>query len=79
MKDEYEDKEIDDPYQLQRIMNLYKSLHSQVFVSEDNYIFNSDLVDEYLNLLVSNDRFNEAIEARQQFIAYLKKDNSVDH
>jgi len=62
--DEYEDKDLDDPRLMQRIMNLYKTLYGQVFQSEDNYIFNSDIVDEYMNLLMKFDQIAEAIKAR---------------
>ena len=62
-----------------RILNVYKSMYSQVFDSEDNYIFNSDVVDEYLNLLMKYTKFHEAIEARQMYIKYLKKTNAIDH
>lgn len=32
-----------------------------------------------MNLLVSNQKFHEAIEARKKFIDYLKKIKEVDH
>lgn len=64
---------------LTRISNLYKSLYHQVFATEDNFLFNQDLIDTYLNFLVGKDLFFEAIEARQTFIKYLVKQKTIDH
>lgn len=54
---DYQDKEKDDPHELARIFNLYKSLHSRVYDSDDIYTFNSAVVDEYLNLLMEHKRY----------------------
>ena len=58
---------------------LYKSLHKKVYESEDNFIFNSDIVDHYMNMLCKYDMFHEAIEARNDFIKHLVKEGTVDH
>ena len=42
-------------------------------------LFNSELVDDYLNLLVKNDRFLEAVEAKYRFIKHLKDEKEIDH
>ena len=58
---------------------MFKSIHTQVLEKEDYYIFNSDIVDEYMNVLMEYEMFHEAISARQRFIKYLKDQNENDH
>lgn len=41
-----------------------KSLHKKVYETEDNFIFNSELIDMYMNMLVKYDMFHDAIQAR---------------
>lgn len=80
--DEYEnklDQGYDDPDHLNRVVNLYKQLHIKVYETEDNYTFNSDIVDQYLNCLVKHNKLYDAIEARQRFIKYMVKTKTVDH
>jgi hypothetical protein len=50
-----------------------------VLEKEDYYIFNSDIVDEYMNVLMEYKMFHEAISARKRFIKYLKDQNENDH
>ena len=77
--DDYENQDLDDEQLIQRILNIYKGVYSQIFASEDNYIFNTDAIDEYLNLLMKFQKYDEAIESRNLFIQYLKKSGQVDH
>ena len=58
---------------------MYKSIYAQIFSNEDNYVFNSEFVDDYLNVLLKFDKVHEAIVARQSFIKYLKDTNQIDH
>lgn len=67
------------PNQLRKIINLYKSVYNQTFENEDNYLFNQEIVDEYVNFLMRHDKIYEAIEARNRFIQYLKEQKVVDH
>ena len=46
---------------------------------EDYYIFNTDIVDEYMNILMQYDMPHDAIQARYRFIKYLKDNNQNDH
>ena len=64
---------------MQRIRNLYKSLYNQVFANEDNYLFNQDLIDDYMNFIVNESEYFEAIEAKNKYIQYKRKSNEVDH
>lgn len=75
MMEEYENSDTNDKNKLLRIVNLYKSIYTQVLEKEDYYIFNSDIVDEYMNVLMQNDMHHDAIQARYRFIKYLKDDN----
>jgi len=80
--DQYEtnlDNGIQDKEQFTNLAQLYKSLHQKVYESEDNFIFNSDMVDLYMNMLCKYDMFHEAIEARNTFIKYLVKEGTIDH
>lgn len=61
----YRNQDKDDENELKRILNLYKSLHLHVFDSDDIYTFNSGIVDEYLNLVMEQHLFQDALEARQ--------------
>ena len=79
MAEDYEKADVDDPGKLQRIINMYKSIYSQIFENEDYYVFNQDVIDDYMNLLLTNDLFFEAIEARKVFINYLIKSKTIDH
>lgn len=38
-------------------------------------LFNVDLVDDYMNMLMQYEKYHEAILAKQRFIKYLKDDN----
>lgn len=67
----YQNQDKDDENELKRILNLYKSLHQHVYDSDDIYTFNSGIVDEYLNLVMEQHLFQDALEARQQFVKYL--------
>lgn len=70
---------MEDPQTLQNLAQLYKSLHKKVYETEDNYVFNSDLIDHYMNMLVKYKMYHDAIEARKQFVKYLIKSGTLDH
>ena len=74
LEDGYNDKE-----SFQSLTQLFKALHDKVYQTEDNYVFNSDLIDMYMNMLVKYNMLHEAIQARMQFIRYLHKNGTVDH
>ena len=42
-------------------------------------LFNVDLVDDYMNMLMQYNKFHEAIKAKQRFIKYLIDNNEIDH
>ena len=63
---------MDDQVKLKRIMGLYGSIYNQILANQDYFIFNTDVVDEYLNMLIKNDMIYEGIEARRSFIKMLK-------
>ena len=67
------DNGVQDKELFQNLTQLFKSLHKKVYETEDNFIFNSDLVDMYVNMLVKYEMFHDAIQARQDFIKYLHK------
>jgi len=50
-----------------------------VFDNSDNFIFNSDLVDEYINFLTSHDLLFDTIEAKRRFVTHLKSEGTIDH
>ena len=52
---------------------LFKQLHKKVYESEDNFVFNSELIEIYMNMLVKYDMYYEGIQARQEYINYLHK------
>ena len=73
------DNGIEDKELFTNLAQLFKSLHSKVYETEDNFIFNSDMIDQYMNMLGKYDMYHEAIQARQQFIRYMVKTGTVDH
>jgi hypothetical protein len=50
-----------------------------VYETEDNFIFNSDLIDMYMNMLIRYDMYHEGIRARKDYIKYLHKTGTIDH
>jgi hypothetical protein len=42
-------------------------------------LFNVDLVDDYMNMLMQYEKFHEAIKAKQKFIQYLMSAKEIDH
>jgi hypothetical protein len=58
---------------------MFKGLHEKIYENEDNFLFNSDFVDEFLNMLLDLELNHDAIKARKQFIKYMLKTKNVDH
>ena len=58
---------------------MYKKLHDRIFENEDNFLFNSDFVDDFLNMLLEQNLNFEAIIARKKFIKYMIKSKNFDH
>jgi gamma-soluble NSF attachment protein len=54
---------------------VYKSLFSEIF-SEENYLYGSDLIGEYISILIDSEMYKEAIEAEEQHIDYLNTSHS---
>ena len=54
-------------------------MYAQIFENSDNFIFNQDLIDEYINFLVSNNLYFDAISAKQRFVTHLKSEGTLDH
>ena len=79
MRETWEDSDEKDQHQLNRIITLYNSLYSQVFEGEMATLICKDLIDECLSILAANSMFQEAIQQKHQYIAYLKKENEIDH
>ena len=75
LSEEFEnlDNPRDHPNQLKKIITLYKSIYGQTFENEDNFLFNSEVIDEYMNLLLRYDKFYDAIEARNLLLKYFKE------
>ena len=69
-----QDKEL-----FQNLTQLFKSLNKKVYETEDNFIFNSELIDVYMNMLVKYEMYHDAILARNQYIKYLHKQGTIDH
>lgn len=70
---------VEDKEQFTSLTQLYKSLLTKTFETEDNYIFNSDMIDLYMNMAVKYNMYHDAIEARYTHIKYLKKEGTIDH
>jgi hypothetical protein len=62
--EDYQERDLEDPGKLNRIQKLFASLYSQLFEHPDNMLFNQDLVDDYMNMLLTYDKYHEAIEAK---------------
>ena len=50
----YENSDTKKVGELEKILKFYKLIYSLIFESEDNYLFNQEIIDDYMNLLVSN-------------------------
>ena len=45
----------------------------------DNYIWNPDIVNEYISLLMKRQEYAKVIEAKNALIKHLKSQGTIDH
>lgn len=59
-------------------LDIYQSLFDEVFEG-DNYAWNPDIVNQYLQILMQKQEYKRAIEAKQTFIKHMKQQGMIDH
>eukprot|EP00347_Sterkiella_histriomuscorum_P016333 403353592 len=57
---------------------IFAMLFQEAF-EEDNFIWNNDIIHEYVTILIKNKKYAEAIAAKKQLIKYLKSQGTIDH
>ena len=50
-----------------------------LYDNPDNMLFNVDLIDDYMNMLLQYEKFEEAIKAKDRFIKHLIDSKEIDH
>ena len=59
-------------------LKLYSLLFEQVF-QNDNYLFNSDIIDTFYKLQLKQGKLLDAIGTKRRLIKYLKDEKTIDH
>jgi len=54
-----------------KALDIYESLYNEVFEG-DNYIWNPEVVTEYIAVLIKENEFERAILAKKRFIKFMK-------
>lgn len=54
-------------------------LFEEVFEDESQLIWNPDIVNEYVSILMKNEQYAKAIAAKKRFIKYLVSQGTLDH
>lgn len=59
-------------------LKLYKNLFEMVFTN-DNYLFNSDIIDTYYKLQLRYSLYADCISTKRRLIRHLKEEKTIDH
>jgi len=54
---------------IQKALDIYESLYEELF-DGDNFVWNPDIVSEYVSLLMKFKEYSRAIEAKKKFIKF---------
>jgi hypothetical protein len=53
-------------------------LYEEIF-EDDNYAWNPDILNSYMQLLMEKGEYKRAIEAKRKFIAHMLREGTIDH
>ncbi|CDW78605.1 gamma-soluble nsf attachment protein [Stylonychia lemnae] len=70
--------ESDDPESQNFALDIYETLFEEAFEG-DNFVWNPDVVTDYVQILMKMQKYERAIAAKKRFIKYLKQTGSIDH
>ena len=59
-------------------MEIYELLFEEAFEG-DNFIWNPEIVHEYVSLLMKKKAFDRAVKAKKTFIKYMSQSGQIDH
>ena len=68
----------EDPEAQQFALNIFQKLFEEVFEG-DNFLWNPDIVNEYIQLLMKHQEYSRVIEAKYSLIKHLKSAGQIDH